>query len=212
VIGKKLRDIERNFKIKVLDEKLTSNKIIMVTDGEPDVEVLTIIADRLNGEKGAYIIKPIKATRYDAIPHISTIVNEARTNIDKIAFVLDQESEGLDDLQENIEKKLGESGYKFERDKNVKDRRLLSYDVKLGPRTFSIIFCINGLDEINSKKHSIEDHLLLALNINNPRDSSKDEWKKLSGNERNDAFCEIKKNPEKYCPQQYGMLKLLLGE
>ncbi len=78
----------------------------MVRDGEPDVEVLAIIADRLNGERGAFISKPLEATRYDAIPYISkaiSIINEP-TSIDKIAFVLDQESEGLDNIKKNIEK------------------------------------------------------------------------------------------------------------
>ncbi|WP_456475374.1 hypothetical protein [Candidatus Pyrohabitans sp.] len=150
--------ISKDFKNTVLSEEGEVRSLIILGNGNIDDLVIPIICHHLNGEKTIGIVKPINP-RIGAISELSVVV--PRLSVNKIALVMDQESDELEELYRRIEDKLRRMNVKFEREDI--HRRLLRYTCRLGPREFELILIISGIDDAPSEMHKIEDHLLKAL-------------------------------------------------
>ena len=79
---------------------------------------------------------------------------------------MDQEDDRMSTIYERIHegvKKLATGEIKVIDEES--EKRLKVYKGKHGSKEFELIIVINGLDEIHTDKHSIEDHLLKAAEI-----------------------------------------------
>jgi hypothetical protein len=190
-IRSKLRKIDKQLPQKVLTEKATSipiNSLIVLGNGREDYVVVPLICYHLNGKKTTAIVKPTY-TRYGAIPTLKTIVKNYKT----IAFILDQESDDLSTLYDKIKEKLIEIGVQYEIiDKSVRGR-LIHYECSLLDHWFKFVVIINGLDDVVSPSHKIEDHLVRLARLTDitVQGDSKDAWNDLSEEERLEVFRSI---------------------
>ena len=73
---------------------------------------------------------------------------------------MDQEKDNLNDIFDECKRRLIKNNISIT--KEEEELRLKVYDCKYVDREFKIILVINGLDEIDVKKHRIEDHLIKA--------------------------------------------------
>ena len=155
--------------------------IVVIADGTPDDIAFSIIAYLLNGDKIAGIVKPKEEKRVDCVGLIPTYL---KGNIRKILILLDQEDDTLDTIYERIQKslkKLAKCEIKIIDKEDEKRQKV--YKCKYGSKEFELILVINGLDDIHTDKHTIEDHLLkaaemLSIGINDLGDS-KEAWKSI---------------------------------
>jgi hypothetical protein len=152
-----IRSISRKLKISVLSGSTGQiDGIIIIGNGSPDAEVVCLIAHHLNGSKTVGITKPRDRTGLGVIQSIPTYLKTQR--ITKILILLDQEEYPTERIFKETEKTLTNEGLSvgIEREK----KRLKIYKWDLQNRDFTLIIAINGLDEIASKRHCIEDHLV----------------------------------------------------
>jgi hypothetical protein len=190
-IRSKLRKIDKQLPQKVLADKVTPSTIdslIVLGDGREDYVVVPLICYHLNGKKITAIVKPTY-TRYGAIQTLKTIVKNYKT----IAFILDQESDDLSTLYDKIKEKLIEIGVQYEIiDKSVIGR-LIRYECILLDHWFKFVVIINGLDDVVSPSHKIEDHLVRLVRLTDitVQGDSKDAWNDLSEKERLEVFRSI---------------------
>jgi len=67
------------------------------------------------------------------------------------------------------------------------------FKCSLAHHNFKIVLVINGLDEINSDRHTIEDHLIKAtIGRLEGRGSSKERWTALDKEEKRRTFVRLK--------------------
>ena len=151
--------------------------LIIVTDGTPDDYVVALLSHHLNGEEAYAIAKP-RRTRLEALHLIPNYLSRLR-GLSKIAVLMDQERDSLEAIYEGVGKILIGCEEDF-----VKDRLCL-YKCLRGKRRFDVILIINGLSDVMSERHTIEDHLLQAANrfldvdISDVVDSKDFWWKRL---------------------------------
>ncbi len=125
---------------------------------------------------------------------------------------MDQEDDTLSTIYEGIQKslkKLAKCEPKIIDDGDESEKRLKVYKGKSGSKEFELILVINGLDEIHTDKHSIEDHLLKAaemLSIDvGDFENSKEVWNSINHDRQLKIFNELKekrKMVESVFPQQ----------
>lgn len=169
-----------------------------------------------NGEV-AVVEPPGKQTRYGAVEHLSFLLQMIEAGLIKsVLFVIDQEDEALYDVYSRLEEALKSHGFAVDEYKEYCKGRLRAYEVERdGYGKIRLIACVNGLDEVSSARHSIEDHLMLALELTGENGkTSKELLDKALGKDRkieDQAFRKIMGDPERFCPQQIQALKLLLG-
>ncbi len=184
--------------------------LILVTDGTPDDYVVAILSHHLNEEETFAIVKP-ERPRFDALSFIPNYLSQLR-GLSKIAVFMDQERDKLDSIYERVKEKLGGCKENFMRD------RLCLYNCFYGGREYKVILIINGLNEIEYKRHTIEDHLLQAanqffdVNISDARDS-KDVWWNRLKEIHDKVYNRLKRvgkgEISKIFPQQFEGLSLL---
>jgi len=189
----------RDFRLEIVTK--TSVKIstlVVITNGTPDDLVFTIISHCLDGESTVGILKPEEGTRDSVINLIPTYLGPHTKNI---LLIMDQEIESLENLLEKCSRKLREKGCR-----NIREHgnRLNIYDCELGGKESKVILVINGLDEINTDSHCVEDHLIKFAEMK-CKGSSKDSWEKLSKEEQNEIFKKLLdcREIEKIFPQQF---------
>jgi hypothetical protein len=210
-IRSKLRKIDKQLPQTVIADKATSkpiDSIIVLGDGGEDYVVVSLICYHLNGNKTTAINKP-KNTRYGAIQTLKTNINIK--NYKTIAFILDQEREELSELSKNIISKLKEIGVKCEEMEKSVRNRLIRYECFLGDHKFRFVVVINGLDDVGSPSHMIEDHLVRLAGVTVQGDS-KDAWNGLSGEKRLEVFRRIlddRNVAEEVFNQHFAGLRLL---
>ena len=205
----KLRKIDKQLPQKVLADKVTPTTIdslIVLGDGREDYVVVPLICHHLNGNKTAAIIKPI-FTRDGAIHTLKTIVKNYKT----IAFILDQEKDKLPELRDKITMKLNEIGVKCEEIENSVGGRVIRYECNLGDHRFRFVVVVNGVEDVGSHSHKIEDHLVMLAGVTVQNDS-KDTWNELGEEERLEVFRRIRDDrnvAEKVFKQHFEGLRLL---
>jgi len=162
----------------------------------------------LNGEKIVGIVKP-EEKRFDVFNILPIYLK-----VNKIAVLMDQEKEDINSIFNEVEKRLQRIGTVIER--VDEESRLRVYSCRHGSKKFQLILIVNGLDEYNFKRHSIEDHLLKAaeklLGSKVSTEDPKEGWKELK-NIQDEIFENLKERCkiEDVFPQQVKGLKLLHG-
>jgi hypothetical protein len=208
-IRSKLRKIDKQLPQRVLADKVTPTTIdslIVLGDGREDYVVVSLICHYLNGNKTAAIVKPT-FTRDGAIHTLKTIVKNYKT----IAFILDQEEDELSALSKIITMKLNEIGVKCEEIENSVGGRVIRYECNLGDHRFRFVVVVNGVEDVGSHSHKIEDHLVRLAGVTVQNDS-KDTWNYLSEEERLMVFRRIHDDrnvAEKVFNQHFEGLRLL---
>ena len=208
-IRSKLRKIDKQLPQKVLADKVTPSTIdslIVLGDGREDYVVVPLICHHLNGNKTAAMVKPT-FTRDGAIPTLKTIVKNYKT----IAFILDQEKHELSELSNIIRMKLNEIGIKCEEIENSVGGRVILYECNLGDYRFRFVVVVNGIEDVGSHSHKIEDHLVMLAGVTVQNDS-KDTWNELDEKERLEVFRRIRDDrnvAEKVFKQHFEGLRLL---
>ena len=191
--------------------------LVVIGDGTPDDIAFSIIAFHLNGDKIVGIVKPEKEKRYACINLIPTYL---KGNIRKILILMDEEDDPLDTIYERIQRGVEElaTGEVKVIDEETEERVRI-YTGKYGSRDFVLILVINGLDDIRTDKHSIEDHLLkaademLSIDIGD-FENSKAAWKSINHNLQLEIFNALKNNREmvkRVFPQQVQGCGYLMG-
>jgi len=208
-IRSKLRKIDKQLPQKVLADKVTPTTIdslIVLGDGREDYVVVPLICHHLNGNKTAAIVKST-LTREGAIQTLKIIVKNYKT----IAFILDQEKVELPELSNIIRMKLNEIGIKCEEIENSVGGRVILYKCNLGDYRFRFVVVVNGVEDVGSYSHKIEDHLVRLAGVTVQNDS-KDTWNELSEEERLGVFRRIRDDKsvaEKVFKQHFAGLRLL---
>ncbi|WP_449463007.1 hypothetical protein PQ610_01975 [Tardisphaera miroshnichenkoae] len=184
---------------------------VIVSDGVPDVYVLALIAHKLDGKAMALFAKP-QETRLAALKYVPRYLELTRQGgargLKGIAFVIDQEADSPDSLKMSVEKALREVAVGLEEEEGgTVPARLWKYRATWGSQAFSFVIAVNGLGE-RDRSHTIEDHLLSALKIEDSYDDPKGKWESLR-DRQNEAFDLVGEEPERCCPQQYYALKAL---
>jgi len=206
------KKIQMNVLIKHVDTR-DLDTLVVLSDGLFDDIASSLIAYYLNGDKVAGIVKS-KRTRFGAIDLLPTYL---KGNIRTIVFLIDQEADSLNTIYEEIQKRLeklatGEINIIDEESEKVR-----VYKGKYGSREFQLILIINGLDEIHTDKHCIDDHFLevakrLSMDIRdfeNPEEA----WNSLTRDQQLKIFKELKayrKLVKSVFPQQVQGCKYLM--
>ena len=190
--------------------------LVVIGDGTPDDIAFSIIAFYLNGDKIAGIVKPEKEKRYACINLIPTYL---KGNIRKILILMDEEDDPLDTIYEKIQRGVEELATgKVKVIDEETEERVRIYTGKYGSKDFVLILVINGLGDIRTDKHSIEDHLLkaakmLSIDIGD-FENSKAAWKSINHNRQLEIFNALKNNREmvkRVFPQQVQGCGYLMG-
>jgi len=190
--------------------------LVVIGDGTPDDIAFSIIAFHLNGDKIAGIVKPEMERRY---AYINLIPTYLKGNIRKILILMDEEDDPLDTIYEKIQRGVEELATgKVKVIDEETEERVRIYTGKYGSKDFVLILVINGLGDIRTDKHSIEDHLLkaakmLSIDIGD-FENSKAAWKSINHNRQLEIFNALKNNREmvkRVFPQQVQGCGYLMG-
>ena len=210
----KLRKIkDERLRRHVVFTKSDIDRVVIIGNGYPDNVIATIGCYHVNGDITVGMSKP-SALRIGAICSLKTYLEKLKPN--KFAVILDQEVDDLNDLHTKVEKNL--RSLHINTKLEVNEDRLRAFRCKLGCRSFELIVIINGLDDVKTDQHSIEDHLIkVGLELGSIEDrskyrSSKDAWESLDKDSQIKIFREILNNKKlfrKYFYQQYIGLELL---
>jgi len=136
--------------------------LVVIGDGTPDDIVFSIIAFHSEADKIVGIVKP----EIRGFGVIDLIPRYLEGNIRKILVLLDQDDYILSEFYEKLQKRLQKvATSELEINDEDCEKRLRVYNGKYGGKEFELILVINGLDEIRTDQHTIEDHLLKAAEI-----------------------------------------------
>jgi len=175
-----------DFRIKDLIELGTSSydTVIVIGNGTPDDIVTTIIAHHMNGTKTAAMIIPeceskqnrsIKRTG-DIVLEITIKSSKFMKKFSTMLFVIDQETLKLDERFRGIIRRLKGCGVDFtDMDETCNDR-VKAFKCKTGDWAFYLVCVVNGLDDVPSERHCIEDHLVKLGNLKLIKNDSKETW------------------------------------
>ena len=156
--------ISKRIKMNVLTkfEPPGLDTLVVIGDGTPDDIVFSIIAFHSEADKIVGIVKP----EIRGLGVIDLIPRYLKGNIRKILVLLDQDDYLLSEFYEKIQKRLQKvATSELEIIEGKTEERLRVYNGKYGGKEFELILVINGLDEIRTDQHTIEDHLLKAAEI-----------------------------------------------
>jgi len=204
-----IRKISKKLGIKVVVTKEENlDRMVVITDGTPDDMVFAIISHHLNGDKTIRIVKP-SVTRLDALDLIKTYL---KLKINKIMFLIDQETDPLGQIFEKVKERLSDMGISIDNEKE--GHRFRIYECRHAGKLFKVIIVINGLDDIPTERHAIEDHLIKIAKIE-VKGSSKTTWWNLNQDKRDEVFKILKKDEKavkQIFPQQIEGCKYLMEE
>jgi len=183
------------------------DSLIIIGNGTPDDQIIGVLSFNLNGGETVGIVKP-QVTGLSVIDLIKTYL--AQTKIEKYLILVDQERLTSDELFRNAEKRMSELGIRpsIEEEKD----RVRAYDCSIGSKKFKVFIVVNGLDEVSTDGHTVEDHLIKFLELE-VRGTSKETWNSLSSKEKEDTFRKLNGMNEdsirQLFPQQVHGLKFL---
>jgi len=183
--------------------------LVVLANGTPDDKIVGVLSYHLNGDQVVGVVKPTEKTHLSALYELKVYLN---LGFNKILVLIDQEDLSLSNLFTRAENTLKEIGINL--DAIEEKDRVRVYQCSLANKKFEIIIVVNGLSEVCTDKHSVEDHLTKAAGIKVSR-NSKDSWENLSLNIREDVFRKLKgkiKEIEELFPQQFYGFKRLTNE
>ncbi len=193
----------------ILDEKTGEiDSLIVLGDGNEDARVVVLLCHHLCdcGKKVVGMIKP-ESKRYGVFAELKIYLPRFRN----VVLILDLEKDTLEDLYEEIEKALNQAGIRLEKDMELQARRGRRYLCSLGDHEFKLVVVVNGLDDVCSSSHKIEDHLVRLAGVAVEGDS-KDVWNSLDEDRKLSVFLRIHNNredAERVFAQHFGGLGLL---
>ncbi len=187
--------ISKDIKINVLTkfEPPGLDTLVVIGDGTPDDIVFSIIAFHSEADKIVGIVKP-GITGFGVIYLIPRYL---KRNIRKILVLLDQDDYSLSTFYEKTKQRLKKvATSKLEIIEEKSEKRLRVYNGKYGGKEFKLILVINGLDEILTDKHTIEDHLLkaaemLSIDVENFKNTKK-AWQSVTIERQLKIFNDLK--------------------
>jgi len=183
--------------------------LVVLADGTPDDQMVGVLSYHLNGNQVVGVVKPTERTHLSVLYELKVYLN---LGINKVMVLIDQEDLPLSNLFGQAEDIMKEIGIKLDT-KEEKDR-VGVYQCSLASKKFEIIIVVNGLSEVCTDKHSIEDHLTKAAGIE-VKGNSKDSWETLKSKHEEEVFRKFKrkrKEIEKLFPQQVSGFKRLTDE
>jgi hypothetical protein len=205
IVRTHLKLLSNQLHLDILDDFINNPTFfIVLTDGTPDDICFGLIASYLDNELHGLITKS-KQRRCDAINMISEYLSQ---NISTIIFVIDQENESLEFVYDHISKKLREKGLINE--SLQQNNKLKRYSCSLGKYSYQVISVINGLDQVATDKHCIEDHFITSAEID-PNGDSKGSWNSLTSREKLEKYRDLLNNDNirKFFPQQVCSIDIL---
>lgn len=162
----------------------TFSGAIAITDGTPDDIITFMLCSHLNGNLVNAMFKPVEGTRLGSMQGIIDLIGP---KISAFLMVLDREDDSVDAIRVSIEKYLQNHGCEY--DRTPADHCLI-YNCSKGPHDFIFIVIINGIDQVNTRVHCIEDHLIFAGDLDGEGDS-KQTWRQLSNQERDSIISDL---------------------
>lgn len=185
------------------------DRMVVLGDGSPDDNIMAIVCYHMNGRDIAWIIKPEK-TGLNSLELVSFYTQRFTHKIKTYLFLIDQEKLSIDEFFKKAEKIFRDHGLELATTER-REKRVAFYDCKLGPTSFRLILVINGRDDIQSTRHSVEDHLIAAGGFD-VKEDSKDSWDKISKKEQDGVYQTLKTSPEvawRTLPQHFLAIELL---
>lgn len=189
----------------------TVDRLIVLGDGTPDDYAVFLISHHLNGSDTSAIIKPEGKTGTSTFELIRVYLSAYRS-LKGLLFVLDQEEETPDAISSKLERQVKKSKLAFACRNEPNTEPLRVYDCALGERQLCLILVLNGLPEIPTSKHTVEDHFLKAaaglklLSLPENISAPKSHWRtKVSSKTKEAVFeklVESKRLTETTFPQQ----------
>ena len=161
--------------------------MIILGDGTPDDQVIGVLAHHMNGSKIVGVVKP-KSTNFGAVDQMKTYL---QPNIRKVVFLIDQDDLDLDSIFQNIIQRIQETGISVVDENKTEEASTRGYNCSFSNRHYELIIVINGLDEIPTEKHTIEDHLIQVADLQEDcrrQQNSKKTWQRLSKTDKHDIL------------------------
>ncbi len=206
--------ISKDFRYKIITDKATEDigSIIVLGNGNVDDLAIPIVCNHLNGTKTVGITKPDGRKRLSVLSELPIYISAHK--IGKIALVMDQEDDDLNEIFNQAESKLRDQHIQFET--VISNSRFKQYQCKHGSRTFDFIIIISGLNDFQTRAHKVEDHLVKsALRLSklsgDPQDS-KDTWNSIDTHLQEEILNILVKNKSlssEVFPQHFNGLRLL---
>lgn len=165
----------------LVDDHSKASFFIVLTDGTPDDLCFGLISSYFKDEKHGIITKS-KTHRYDAIDGILEYIKKG---VNIVYLIIDQEDDSIEYLFNRVHTKLREKGLTEEHIEM--DNKVGFYSCSIGPYNYQVILVVNGLTEIDTKKHCIEDHFIKCADVS-PEELSKDAWNKLTPEEQIEIY------------------------
>ncbi len=152
--------ISKSFRYDIIVDKPKEHidSIIVLGNGNVDDLAIPIVCHHLNSSKIVGIVKPDGRKRIETISGFSTYIPKYKIN--KIALIMDQEGEDLDEIYKGIKHKLMNENIRVESIVEMKNSRVKQYRCWYASKPFDFILIISGLDNIATQSHKIEDHLI----------------------------------------------------
>lgn len=183
--------------------------MIVIGDGTPDDHVMAMVCYHVNGRDLAWIVKPEEKTGLASLELVTLYVEQFKQRTKAYLFLVDQEELSIEDLFGEAERRLTGAGVELV---NVEHRenRIAFYRCRRGPNPFGLILVVNGLDEILSTRHTVEDHLAAAGGLDASGDS-KDSWLKLDRTQQERVYHTLlsHENARRALPQHFLACDLL---
>ncbi len=186
--------ISKRIKMNVLTfEPPGLDTLVVIGDGTPDDIAFSIIAFHSEADKIVGIVKP----EIRGFGVIDLIPRYLEGNIRKILVLLDQDDYTLSTFYEKLQKSLQKVvTSELEIIDEDCEKRVRVYNGKYGGKEFELILVINGLDEILTDQHTIEDHLLkavemLSIDVGNFENSQK-AWQSITPERQLKIFKDLK--------------------
>ncbi|MEM4311715.1 MAG: hypothetical protein QXX95_04940 [Nitrososphaerales archaeon] len=191
-ISVELNKYDRKYRLNSIALKVEEPLIslIVLAEGEEEARLLPFMVNALNGERKTVAITKPKETRYSSIRFIKLWLNSLKT-LKKLLFIIDQENEEIDKIFDNMANSLNEIGIQISYEKGI-ENRVRSYNCELGNIVFEVIIVISGVKNLNSKKHKIEDHLLSIRGVSESMEDSKEYWKRLPQDSKEEIYERLK--------------------
>ena len=183
----------------------TLDGLVVLGNGTPDDKVLGVLSYHLDGEKIIGVVKPGERTKEGVLLDLRKYIG-----LRKIMILIDQDDRPLSKIYEQVIRIMQKIGMAANEEPSNLERFRI-YHCHFSGKEFEIIIVINGLDEIHTAKHTIEDHLVKAAGIEISC-SSKEAWNRLSKNEQENIFRRLKgdrRRIESLFPQQVAGCKRL---
>jgi hypothetical protein len=162
----------------------TLDKLIVLGDGSPEDEIMGILSHHHDGERIIGIVKP-ETAGMAALDHLR---NYASGNVQKILFITDQDGNGLEQFFQLARERIELTGRVQSIENCNDDDRVRIYHWRFSNKLIDIIVVASGSEDLDTRSHEIEDHLLMIAGITSHVQDSKEQWRALDESEREDVL------------------------